>query len=306
MNVTFPLFNMPGVVITLDDEDIAHRLLERVLKRWDLKHFTVIQDFLAEMKHQVAQQESICRRLTKMLEERSEDGFSLKDAIINYWSQPDAAEMASLVLVDYRMPHLTGIEVLQTAVLQEWKGGKVMLTAHADDRIAVEAFNGSIIDKFVSKQLIADTPAALDGIIAGVATAGNSAIQRTWAAQVSHPQRITLDACQESVIQFMRHNGWTYHAVLGQPFGILGMTETGEIQWLQLETEDSMTGLLDLIEASKMEEASKDLIRKRKALPLIEFTDHKETDKIDIQPAFELGSEHGLLLGALFKQIHQP
>lgn len=300
MNVNFPLFSQNGILLSLDDEEIFHRLLEKVLRRWSIKHFTEIPAFTEAMMQQVSLQDKACDRLNKMLVEWREEGTSLKESLLQFWSEPDFQGLASLVMVDYRMPHSSGIEVLSNPVLQSWRGGKLLLTAHADDRIAVGAFNGSLIDKFITKQVMASDPHALDVIITEVVGAGNEALQRVWASQVTHQQQLSLEHCRNRVIQLIRQKGWVRHAVLGQPFGILGMNAEGRVQWLQLETRESFQELTELIEESNISAKDRKSILDRKCLPLLELHVEDKPNGVEVRPAFELSDEGTNLLGAFF------
>ncbi len=59
-------------------------------------------------------------------------------------------ELISMVLIDYDMPGMSGIEFCQ-----QLKGSpikKILFTGKADSNLAVEAFNEGIIDRFILKQ----------------------------------------------------------------------------------------------------------------------------------------------------------
>lgn len=298
MNVNFPLIAQAGSILSLDDEAIFHRLLSRALHQWRIRCFTDISAFTSEMGEQVAMQELACKRLTQILADWRDEGASLRASVIDFWNDESLHGLASLVMVDFRMPHASGIEVLSTPTLQAWRGGKLLLTAHADDRVAVEAFNGSLIDQFVSKQVMADGPSIICTIVESVAEAGNDALQRVWASQVTHQQQQCLEVCRGPVIELMRRNHWVCHAVFGQPFGILGKTTSGLIQWLQLETDESFNALLELLDASGVNAQDRKRIEERVALPLLEMDIGNGSP--DVQCAFELGVEGSPLLGALF------
>lgn len=301
MTVNFPLFLQKGVLLSLDDEEIFHRLLGKVLSHWSIEHFTEIPDFTEAMRQQVSLQDKACDRLTRMLADWREEGASLKESLFEFWSDPAFQGLASLVMVDYRMPHASGVEVLSTQMLQAWRGAKLLLTAHADDRIAVEAFNGSLIDKFVSKQVIADDPRSLDTLVTSVVEAGNDALQRVWASQITHQQQLSLELAKTQLFRIIKENGWTKHAVIGQPFGILGMNAKGRAQWLQIETQESFRELKELlIDESRISDQERESIIRRECLPLLELDIDVEVEKVAIKPAIELGNGGASLLGAVF------
>ena len=59
-------------------------------------------------------------------------------------------ERCSVVVVDYDMPEIDGLEFCRR--LEHSPVRKVMLTGKADEKVAVQAFNQGIIDRFVPKQ----------------------------------------------------------------------------------------------------------------------------------------------------------
>ena len=71
------------------------------------------------------------------------------EAIYQAVYNPARFNEISLVIVDYSMPQMTGIELLHE--IKDLPCKKVMLTGEADQVIAVSAFNAGIIDKFILK-----------------------------------------------------------------------------------------------------------------------------------------------------------
>ena len=297
--VPFPLVGSIGPLLSLDDEAIFHRLLKRILgTACPLKCFNNTREFTQEVSRQLQLQEQACAELSQVIEAWRDDGASLREGIISYWrSEPEI--MASTFLVDFRMPNATGLEILARPELQAWRGGKLLLTAHADDHIAVVAFNEGLIDQFVSKQMMAEDPDRFIATIHSICSKGNSLVDRVWGTQVSLHQQSVLQACQATIQAAIRERGWIRHAVLGEPWGILRLTHSGAVQWLQLETDASMLALLEMLDATPTSASTREAIADRKSLISMEVRPGKS--QLAQAPAFELGTSEHRLLGAFFE-----
>lgn len=299
MNLPFPLISSRGPLLSLDDEDIFHRLLVRMLGGiWTVRCFTSVPDFRTEVERQVELQDQASSELAGIIRDWREDGSSLCGGIIRYWkSTPEA--MASGVLVDFRMPLANGLEVLASAAVQAWKGGKLLVTAHADDHVAVEAFNGGLISQFVSKAMMAETPERFCSTVQAVCEAGNTKLSGVWSGQVSHKHQSVLNAHQASIEKLTTSRSWVRHAVIGEPFGILGLTKGGRAEWLQLETDDSLISLSELVEGMGLGKDRANTIIRREQLVSLEVRPSNDQTS-PWAPAIELGYEGNRLLAAVF------
>ena len=75
-------------------------------------------------------------------------------------ANPDRFGQTSVLLIDYAMPQLPGLEVCRRVRLPGVQ--RVMLTGVADDAAAVEAFNAGLIEHFVKKQQLSSARAIVD------------------------------------------------------------------------------------------------------------------------------------------------
>jgi FixJ family two-component response regulator len=64
-------------------------------------------------------------------------------------SNPDRFQDISVVVVDYDMPEMNGLELCQSIRNRRIK--KVLLTGVGDEKVAVRAFNDGLIDRFLTK-----------------------------------------------------------------------------------------------------------------------------------------------------------
>lgn len=299
MNLPFPLIGNSGPLLSLDDEDIFHRLLVRVLgSGWPVICFTSIPAFKAEVKRQVELQDLASAALAGIIRDWREDESSLFKGIVRYWkASPEG--LASGVLVDFRMPMANGLEVLSDAEVQAWTGGKLLVTAHADDHVAVEAFNGGLISQFVSKAMMAETPQRFCATVKAVCEVGNTKLSGVWSGQVSYKQQAVLNSHKAAIDALITGRNWVRHAVIGEPFGILGLTKSGQAEWLQLETDASLASLLELVEGMGMSKEQTSAIIRRERLVSMEVRPGKD-QQFPWAPAVELGSDSNRLLAAVF------
>lgn len=64
--------------------------------------------------------------------------------------KPSRFEEVSVIIVDYSMPSINGLDFCRK--IKDHPAKKIMLTGEADHRLAVEAFNEGLIDRFILKQ----------------------------------------------------------------------------------------------------------------------------------------------------------
>jgi thioredoxin reductase (NADPH) len=63
----------------------------------------------------------------------------------------ERGESVAMFLVDYRMPHMDGMEFLKKAILEEPDARRVLLTAYADTDAAIKAINEVKLDYYLMK-----------------------------------------------------------------------------------------------------------------------------------------------------------
>lgn len=298
MKSPFPLFSFSGPILSLDDEAIFHRLLARVLpSNWDVKYFTDQARFSSEVGRQVEMQEQACNDLARMIKECRDQDTSLIYETARYLLQRNEVP-ATVAMIDFRMPYATGVELLSQAPLADWSGGKLLMTAHADDSVAVDAFNRSLISQFVSKGLLGDAPQTVIELIDLMRKMGNRRIEMTWSSQILYGQQDVLDSCREGIESIASEEGWSEYAVIGQPFGILARNAQGKMRWLQIETDASLEALCEVLESLNVAAASIQAVRDRSVLmaPEIELAKFAEIKS----PAIELSRGGARVLGGLF------
>lgn len=95
----------------------------------------------------------------------------------------------SVVIVDYSMPLMNGIEFCKK--LAHLPILKIMLTGHADFRLAVDAFNNGIIDRF----LVKDTPSMFEEIVNGI-----EVMEKRFFEKLSYPLLTCFSSQKETPV----------------------------------------------------------------------------------------------------------
>jgi len=72
------------------------------------------------------------------------------NSIVQRVQNPQRFEQVSVVVVDYDMPEIDGLALCQNIKNRGIK--KILLTGKADEKLAVQAFNQGLIDRFILKQ----------------------------------------------------------------------------------------------------------------------------------------------------------
>jgi CheY-like chemotaxis protein len=299
MALHFPLFYRSGSTVFLDDDPTYLDMLGMVLPaHLQVELYMRPATFLERMREEPARWEADAAQQLQLLE-RWRNGQHLVPQVLRYWAaNPARYQLAQTCVVDYAMPGIDGLKVLNT--LLDWPGARILLTGQADDQIAIQAFNGGLIDQFIAKQA-PDVGGRLLAALGKLARKPHPRLNTLW--------RAALQPAQQSVLQVpsvvaalqpfaLRH--WVEYVVLGEPFGILGLDADGRCQWLQLEPTASLHEPAELAGTAGLGPEVVRSVQAGQVLPAVEL--HQQLGlrgPIRTAPAFPMGDE-GLLTAALF------
>lgn len=145
----------------------------------------------------------------------------------------------SVLVVDYSMPQMNGVDLCKA--LQHLPCKKILFTGVADEKVAVDAFNRGLIDRYIKKS----DDDALDKLEAEIV-----ALQREYFAARSDPLRDLLSLHNYSFVSdpvfaalvrtLVREHRIVEHYVYSSPAGILMYDSDGQAQLMVVETEESM------------------------------------------------------------------
>jgi CheY-like chemotaxis protein len=167
------------------------------------------------------------------------------DAIRSLVHNPARFESLSVVVVDYDMPELNGLEFCRRVAHPSIK--KIMLTGKADEHVAVKSFNEGLIDRFIRKHEV-DAVETL-----------NQAIRDMQRAYFDRCCGTVLDALAVSEYAFLKDHalaahvksvadslGIVEHYLSYQPHGLLMFDGVGTAYLLIIHTDESLRGVREI------------------------------------------------------------
>lgn len=166
---------------------------------------------------------------------------------------PKRFEEISVIVVDYAMPSLNGLDLCLQVKHAPYK--KIMLTGEAEEGIAIQAFNDGIIDKFIRKD------------VENFSEVINSAIeelQKQYFADLSrviidsltknpeHPTTAWLDEPEflQLFDKINKENEFTEYYLTDAFGSFLLLDYEGNPSWLAVKSEDEMQSALEVAEGS--------------------------------------------------------
>lgn len=150
---TLPLFYYPTTIAWVDDDElvlqVANELLGNENNVQTFSSPTACLDFFKNYVPHLAN--------TSFLQGRTDDNETINhllvdintEALMQLPTQHARKNEISVLIVDFRMPEMTGIELCRK--LKNINVKKILLTGEADHSLAVRAFNEGIIDCFLQK-----------------------------------------------------------------------------------------------------------------------------------------------------------
>lgn len=298
----FPLYHRLGGVVFLDDDrDYLEMLAEVMPTDWYVRLFISPLACIELLQQERQRSETDIWSQREIINRWREDA-SLIAQILQYWRE-DGTRRLSLIrvcVVDYAMPAMSGLRVLDE--VSDWSGSRVLLTGRADEQLAVSAFNRHLIDQFIPKQT-ADIGRRLTSVIQTQRALADERYQQIWRNTLSREQHTLLcdPLIAQALEQLAASQGWTEHAVIGAPFGVLALNRQGSASWLQLEPADNLPELADMAESEGWDADTIQDIRNGKKLMDLELQLALGASRPpEARPAWVIAGETGKLYAALF------
>jgi CheY-like chemotaxis protein len=187
--------------------------------------------------------------------------------IVTISRQRERFATPSVLVVDFYLPGMNGLDVCRA--LQHLPCKKILLAGENEERIAIDALNSGLIDRYVRKQDSA-APAQLAGQIA--------ALQRSWFLEQERTAGELLalhdfsflrsPRMAEEVQRLYREQDFIEHYVFPQPGGLLLIDQAGRQQLMVVETEAGMQTHYEVARDSGAPRPLLEALADRRVLPL--------------------------------------
>ncbi|MES2784327.1 MAG: response regulator [Pseudomonadota bacterium] len=249
MITSFPLLLLPRRVAYVDDQGIYLDALRSSLTRSGAGASTAIsrafidspETALTTIRQEVNYWHAVEGLLAEARNAREERGEA-KLYVERYFRDWRRFRLTSVLFIDYAMPGMNGVQLLEQ--LQSCPSRRVLLTGQADEQVAIRAFNAGQIQMFIPKNspnLLQTVRDALDNLHESMCEHLGYLIRSTlceWQLDLLHNRGV-----REALKLKLGELEWIEYIVVGQPFGMLGLSHGGPLQWLQIETHETLQGL---------------------------------------------------------------
>lgn len=235
-----PLVKLPKRIVYVDDDGSFLDALRKTMPKHAREFSDSPRLTLEAIRGEMPYWRAIELLLANAHDSRDTPGGEAGMYVKRYFQDWRRFHMTSVLIVDYNMPGMTGVDLVRE--LHDCPARRVLLTGVADAEVAVKAFNQGVIQKFI--------PKSIPNLNREITKCANE-MHGSVCEHLGHLMRGTLTGEQvellhePSVVEGLERKfeelGWIEYVVVGEPFGILGLAYDGPLQWLQLETEQSLS-----------------------------------------------------------------
>lgn len=150
-----PLFFYSTTLVWVDDDGFFIKVVAGAFRKdYRVKVFLSPHSFLGFFENYVSASE----RISFLRTSNGDDDYEVNhrvpvdidfQAIIDLYRNKERGNDISAIIVDFKMPKLTGLELMKKILHSAIK--RILLTGEAENQLAVAAFNNNSIDRFVNK-----------------------------------------------------------------------------------------------------------------------------------------------------------
>ena len=191
------------------------------------------------------------------------------EGIFRISRQRQRFEIPTVLVVDFYMPDMNGLDFCRA--LQRLPCKKILLAGAAEERIAIDAMNDGLIDRYVRKQ-DEDALPQLERQI--------GQMRQAWFLDQARVERELLALHDYSFLrcpslaavvrQLYQQHGFVEHYIFPRPNGILLIDGAGEAQLMVVETERGMQAQYEIARDSGAPRPLLQALEERRALPFFQ------------------------------------
>jgi len=145
MNNIIPICYFPTQVMMIDDDQAFSQSVSFKLHR---KNFRLMHDPKTALHFLNGQYQSTVKKEDFLIKKNMQQEITIQK-IKSLITEKQTQNEISLLMVDYHMPEMTGLELLAQVHQPQLK--KILITSETDYKIAVNAFNQGLIHAYVRK-----------------------------------------------------------------------------------------------------------------------------------------------------------
>jgi CheY-like chemotaxis protein len=282
---TLPLFSYPLTVTLIDDDLLFLQAMTGLLKNsYSLKTFNNPKNAIDYFDNYtpVLSSLKLFRGCTE-LENYDVSGHLPVDLNFNVskelLSNPLRFEEVGVIIVDYNMPHMNGIEVCRK--LKSFPIKKILLTGEASDQLAINAFNEGIIDCFIRK----DSQSLADDINLHIKLLMQQYLNNNSKHLVKHIEtEHLLPVSDPEFIQFFKEWCQAHHIkeffIIDQNANFMMIDENNEKSFFVTHTDRTLNNFVELHEDEPTTYFFVNSVKSREKIPF--FGEGKESWQIKV------------------------
>ena len=187
-------------------------------------------------------------------------------SIIDLYYNKDRIKDMSAIIVDFKMPGVTGIELMQK--LSEATIKRILLTGEPDDQLAIDAFNEGIIERFVRKRdcnFISDLNFYINRLTTQYFCDITKPLLSHLEADYFLPQSDPIFI--DFFVQWAQINNIVEYFLFDKNGSMLAINKQGEAFYFVIHTERSLEAFIELHEEEKDAQFLISTIVKRHKIP---------------------------------------
>lgn len=187
-------------------------------------------------------------------------------ALPNIHNNPQRLQEISVLIVDYQMPEMNGVELCQR--LKHLPCKKILLTGTADTKAAIAAFNDKIIDCFIQKTSATLNTDLRKHIALLMQAYFNDRTQHLIShLEVNHALPLTDQVFVNFFEDFKKTHDISEYSVMDKQGSLMFLNKKGDASHLVIHTDKSLAAFVDTYSNCQGTQESVSVVQAREKIP---------------------------------------